>query len=361
MPFNADLLILARQSRGLSQSELANDCKLSQAMISKLEGRLVSEPSLEVLSKLADILNYPTEFFYEPDRLYGLPASVHAGAMYRRKASVTKKSREKLEAILNIRILHLKRLLRSIDLDFDLPLLELDPDEHTPDEIAAKVRQAWLIPKGPLHNLMEYVERAGCMVFLCDFDDLSVDGVTMRSPDLPPCIFLNKSLPGCRQRFTLAHELGHIIMHRIPTGEDMETEANKFASSLLMPADDIRPYVQGKLTISKLAQLKPLWLSSMSSILYRAGDIGAISAHQQKYLWIEMSKLGYKTREPSQIDIKVELPTNVTEIINLHTEDLEYTTSDMQYLLKSSNDDLYHIYGLGKNPNRPQLRLLDAV
>ncbi|MEC8124176.1 MAG: XRE family transcriptional regulator [Pseudomonadota bacterium] len=361
MPFNADLLILARQSRGLSQSELANDCKLSQAMISKLEGRLVSEPSLEVLSKLADILNYPTEFFYEPDRLYGLPASVHAGAMYRRKASVTKKSREKLEAILNIRILHLKRLLRSIDLDFDLPLLELDPDEHTPDEIAAKVRQAWLIPKGPLHNLMEYVERAGCMVFLCDFDDLSVDGVTMRSPDLPPCIFLNKSLPGCRQRFTLAHELGHIIMHRIPTGEDMETEANKFASSLLMPADDIRPYVQGKLTISKLAQLKPLWLSSMSSILYRAGDIGAISAHQQKYLWIEMSKLGYKTREPSQIDIKVELPTNVTEIINLHTEDLEYTTSDMQYLLKSSNDDLYHMYGLGKNPNRPQLRLLDAV
>ncbi|MEB6479401.1 hypothetical protein [Acinetobacter vivianii] len=77
-----------------------------------------------------------------------MPASVHAGAMYRRKASFTKKTREKLEAILNIRILHLRRVLRSIDLDFDLPLLELDPDEFTPEVIAAKVRQAWLIPKG---------------------------------------------------------------------------------------------------------------------------------------------------------------------------------------------------------------------
>ncbi len=361
MPFNADLLILARQSRGLSQSELAENCNLSQAMISKLEGRLVVDPSLDLLTKLSEFLNYPMDFFYEADRLYGLPPSVHAGPLYRRKASVTKKSREKLEAILNIRILHLKRLLRSIDLEFDLPLLDLDPDEYTPEEIASKVRQAWLIPKGPIHNLMDYVERAGCMVFLCDFHDISVDGVTMRSPDLPPCIFLNKNLPGCRQRFTLAHELGHIIMHRIPTGDDMETEANKFASCLLMPADDIRPYLQGKLSISKLAQLKPMWLSSMSSMLYRAGDIGAISQHQLKYLWIEMNKLGYKTREPTQLDVQVEIPKNVNEIISLHTYELQYSALDMQSLLKSSNDDLYQMYGIGKNPNRFKLKLVDAL
>lgn len=361
MPFNADLLILARQSRGMSQSELAENCKLSQAMISKLEGRLFPEPSLDVLNKLARTLNYPTDFFYEPDRWYGLPSSVHAGPLYRRKASVTKKSREKLEAILNIRILHLKRLLKSIDLEFDLPLLELDPDEYTPEEIASKVRQAWLIPKGPIHNLMEYIERAGCMVFLCDFDDLSVDGVTMRPPGLPPCIFLNKSLPGCRQRFTLAHELGHIIMHRIPTGDDMETEANKFASCLLMPADEIYPYLQGKLSISKLAQLKRMWLSSMSSLLYRAGEIEAISPHQLKYLRIEMNKFGYKTKEPVELDISPETPTNVVEIINLHIQDLEYSPVDMQFLLKSSNDDLYYMYGIGKNPNRPNLRVLDVL
>ncbi|MDQ8953464.1 ImmA/IrrE family metallo-endopeptidase [Acinetobacter rudis] len=361
MPFNADLLILARQSRGFSQSELAKECEISQAMISKLEGRLVADPSLDLLKKLSIFLKYPVDFFYEMDRIYGLPPSVHAGPLYRRKASVTKKSRDKLEAILNIRILHLKRLLRSIDLESDLPLLDLDPDEYTPEEIAEKVRQAWLIPKGPIHNLMDYIERAGCMVFLCDFDDLSVDGVTMRPPDLPPCIFLNKSLPGCRQRFTLAHELGHIIMHRIPTGDDMEDEANKFASCLLMPTDDIKPYLQGKLTLTRLAQLKPMWLSSMSSMLYRAGDIGAISQHQQKYLWIEMNKLGYKTKEPSQLDILAETPKNITEIINIHTQDLEYMPKDMQFLLKSCNDDLYYMYGIGTNPNKPKLKLVDAL
>lgn len=361
MPFNADLLILARQSRGLSQSELASNCSLSQAMISKLEGRLVNEPSLDVLSKLSQNLNYPTDFFYETDRIYGLPASVHAGAMYRKKTSVTKKSREQLEAILNIRILHLKRLLRSIDLDFDLPLFELDPDECDPEEIAGKLRQAWKIPKGPLHNLMEYVERAGCMVFLCDFDNLSVDGVTIRPSDLPPCIFLNKNLPGCRQRFTLAHELGHIIMHGIPTGDNMEEQADKFASALLMPKDDIKPYLQGKLTITRLAQLKPFWLCSMSSILYRAGSIEAVSPNSLKYLWIEMNKLGYKLREPSEIDIQREVPKNVDEVINIHVQELEYSLKDMQSLLKSSNDDLHYLYGLGKDPNRPTLRLLEAI
>lgn len=361
MPFNADLLILARQSRGLSQSELAENCNLSQAMISKLEGRLTSEPSLDLLEKLSKVLNYPTDFFYENDRLYGLPPSVHAGPLYRKKANVTKKSREKLEAILNIRILHLKRLLRSIDLEFDLPLLELDPDVYTPEEIAAKVRQAWLIPKGPIHNLMEYIERAGCMVFLCDFEDLSIDGVTMRLSELPPCIFLNKNLPGCRQRFTLAHELGHIIMHRYPTGDDMEIEANKFASCFLMPADDIRPYLYGKLTINKLAQLKPMWLSSMSSILYRAGDIGAISMHQQKYLWIEMNKFGYKTKEPVELDIQTEKPANVDEILNLHSQELDYSPEDMQFLLKLSSEDLYRMYAIGTNSRKPQLRILDPI
>lgn len=361
MPFNADLLVLARQSRGLSQTELADNCGLSQALISKLENHILAEPSLEVLNKLAVVLKFPNDFFYETDRIYGLPPSVHAGPMYRRKANVTKKSREKLEAILNMHIFHLRRLLRSIDLEFDLPLLELDPDEFSPEDIANKVRQTWLIPKGPLHNLMEYVERAGCMVYLCDFDDLSVDGVTMRPPGLPPCIFLNKNLPGCRQRFTLAHELGHIIMHRIPTGDDMETEANKFAACLLMPTDDIKPYLFGKLSIPRLAALKPMWKTSMTAILYRASDIGVISPHQQKHLWIEINKYGYRTREPIDLDIPLEIPSNVLEILNLHIDDLEFNLNDMQYLLKSSNDDLYNMYGIGNNPKKPHLKILGSA
>lgn len=359
MPFNAELLILARQSRGFSQSELADCCQLSQAMISKLENRLLREPSIDVLQKLSSILKYPTEFFYETDKVYGLPASVHSGALYRRKANVTKKSREKLEAILNLHIFHLRRLIKSIDLDCDLPLPEYDPDLYTPEEIAKKVRQSWLIPKGPIPNLIDYVERAGCMVFLCDFDDLAVDGVTMRDPNLPPCIFLNKNLPGCRQRFTLAHELGHVIMHRVPTGEDMENEANDFAGCLLLPTEDIKPFFAGgKLTLNKLGQLKLMWLSSMGAILYRANAIKAITPSQYKYLSIEMNKYGYKSKEPIGYNVMPETPTNIKEIINLHTQVLEYSIKDMEYLLKSTNDDLYHMYNIGVDSSRSKLKIV---
>src|SRR5690242_8504646 len=154
--------------------------------------------------------------------------------MDRKRASLGERALRQIHAEVNIRLIHVRRYLSAIDLTTDLPLPWIDVDEGGgPVGVARSIRKAWMIPDGPIGNLTEYCERAGIVVVWFDVD-APIDGVAIRVRDLPPCIFLNSRRPADRMRFSLAHELGHIIMHKVPTDE-METEANSFASELLVP------------------------------------------------------------------------------------------------------------------------------
>ncbi|WP_299736041.1 ImmA/IrrE family metallo-endopeptidase [uncultured Roseobacter sp.] len=335
--FNQDLLRIARQARGWSQSELSRRAQISQANISKLENGIIG-PSEDVISKLCDTLGFPNDFFLQNDRVIGLPMSVQ----YRKKASVGQKAIERLEAELNIRILHIRRLLDATELEPELALPRMEVDEYggNPEHIAELVRRTWLVPSGPIRDLVDWVERAGCIVVHCDFAALKVDGFTVQIPDMPPCIFLNRNQPSDRQRFSLAHELGHVVMHRVPSPE-MEDEANSFAASLLMPARDIRPLLAGKkLTIQRLASLKPVWRVSMAALLVRAKTLETITRNQSGYLWRQISSMGYRKSEPPELDFDIEQPSVLPEIIKLHLEDLGYDVSDLAKALHSSEDDL---------------------
>ncbi len=89
-------------------------------------------------------------------------------------------------------------------------------------------RRAWYLPSGPVSSMMECLERAGCIVMMCDMAEAKIDAASYQVPGLPPVIFVNDALSGDRLRFTLAHELGHLILHRYPKPE-MEREADTFA------------------------------------------------------------------------------------------------------------------------------------
>ena len=135
-------------------------------------------------------------------------------------------------------------------------------------------------------------------------------------------------------------------MHQVPSPE-MEDEANAFASALLMPARDIRPHLSGRrLTIQRLAALKPVWRVSMAALLYRAKEIGAITDNQSQYLWRQMSSMGYRRTEPPELDLKVETPTVLPEIVRLHLEELGYGVTDLAQALRSSEEDLRALHPL---------------
>lgn len=353
---NADLLRIARQARGLSQTGLSKQSGVSQANLSKLENGLIGH-STDVLDRIASALHFPRSLFFESYRVLGLPMSVHP--MYRKRARVGQRNLERLEAELNIRLLHIQRLLKSAEFEPELSLPELNIDDFDggPEQIAELVRRTWLVPTGPMKNLVGWVERAGCVVVHCDFAALSVDGVTISSADMPPCIFLNRNQPADRQRFSLAHELGHIVMHRVPSPA-MEDEANAFASALLMPAHEVRPYLSDRLTIQRLAALKPIWRVSMQALLYRAKAIGTINANQSQYLWRQISALGYKRSEPPELEFPAEEPEVLQEVIRVHLEDLSYQMDDLCSILHVFEEDFQKYYGLPRKPRKPSLRVV---
>ncbi|QHB72120.1 ImmA/IrrE family metallo-endopeptidase [Stenotrophomonas sp. 364] len=355
--FNKEILRTVRQARGKSQSQLAADARVSQAAVSKLEAGLITDPSDEVVDKLAAAVDFPKSIFFESDRSFGLPISLHGNAMYRRKASTGNRALEKLEADLNIRLMHIRRLLAAADIEAQLLLPALDPDEYDGDIelIAEMMRRTWGLPNGPLHNLTDHIERAGIVVIECDMSSIGVDGLTIRTLGAPPCIFIDSNAPGDRQRFTLAHELGHLVMHSVPSST-MEEEANQFASALLMPRRDIRPYLLDRITIQKLAALKPIWRVSMASLLMRCQSIGLVQPSQAQYLWRQMSAMGYRRAEPDSIAVAREPTKVLKEIVNLHLQELGYTAGELAKSLHMHPEELRLLYGV-EDQEKPVRRL----
>lgn len=356
--FNCALLLLARQYRERSQSEVAEAAGLNQGHYSRIENGLLPDgPSEDNVRRIAGALDFPPSFFYQPDGVVGLPLSVHP--MHRKKESVGERVLRKVHAELNLRLMHVRRMLAAVETKAELPLPWIDVDEGGgPREIARKIRTAWMLPPGPIANLTECAERAGIFVIWCQFD-APIDGVTMRLPDVPPCIFLNRNAPADRMRFSLAHEIGHVIMHRIPT-DDIEDEANTFAAELLVPARELtRDLIGSRLTLERLARLKSYWKVSMQFLLYQAGEIGCVTTNQSQYLWKQISRLGWRTREPAETEFAKEEPKLFPEIVTLHARDLGYDIQDFTGLLHMGAQDLRRFYGLfDPGDRRSHLRLV---
>ena len=354
--FNGDLLRTARNARGWSQTQLAKEARISQGKLSKLENKLTNYLTDEELSCLVNALEFPSSFFLEPDEILGLPLSVHP--MFRKRTSVGSRHLECLQAQLNLRLFHIRRLLQSVTIEADLQLPDMDVDDFdSPEQIAGLLRRTWGVPFGPFKNLVGWVERAGCLVVFGDFGTSAVDGVTLRCSGMPPCIFLNRNQPVDRSRYTLAHELGHIVMHRVPSLE-IEDEANAFASALLMPAEQIRAELSGRrITLSTLAALKPVWSVSMQALLVRATAIGVIDQSRSRYLWRQMSARGYRKREPVAL-YDQERPTVHPELIRVHIEDLGYSTEELCSLLHVFERDLRWMHPLPDSVRRQHMRLI---
>ncbi len=166
-------------------------------------------------------------------------------------------------------------------------------------------------------------------------------------------MLLNGAHPADRMRFTLAHELGHLVMHRFPN-EKMEEEANEFASSLLLPEADMREAFTGRrVTLPLLAALKPEWKVAMQALLYRAGKLGLVDANQSRYLWQKISANGWKTREPPELDFAREEPIVLPSIIQAHLGELGYSLPDLSKMLRLHESDIVAMYSAAKPKDEP--------
>ena len=351
------MLVLARESRGWTQKELSDSLGVTQSEISKMEGGL-RIPSPDLLKRLATELHYPVTFFYQTEPIYGAGLSE---LFHRKRQDIAVKTLAKIHARVNIRRIHLSRLLRAVDIP-ECKISRLDVEEsQTPiEDIARRVRANWNLPRGPVGNLSGAIEDAGGIITPCEFETQRVDAISQWIPPLPPMFFVNVNLPQDRLRFTLAHELGHIIMHQASHSNidpslnpRAEKEADLFSAEFLMPEREVRSDLHD-ISLARLAVLKPYWRVSMGALLKRASDLGMITPGRAKVLWIQYSAAGYRTREPIELDLKCESASLLQEVLYIHRDALGYSLKDMGKLLEALDDEIESMYF----PRKPTLRLV---
>jgi Zn-dependent peptidase ImmA (M78 family)/DNA-binding XRE family transcriptional regulator len=362
--FNPYMMMLARDARGLTQAELAKRLKLTQGTLSKYETGF-GEPPDELICAVSEVLHFPKDFFFEPGRPYGFPP-FH----YRKRKKLSSKVLGRIVAEMNIRRLHLSKLLVSFEMRSNSIIPEIDPDEYrgrgnqyiAPDDAARLVRESWMLPSGPIQNMVELIEENGGVVIPCDFGSDLIDAMSQRIDGLPVLFFVNVHSPADRLRHTLAHELGHMVLHTlsVKSDEEMEDEADTFAGAFLLPADEFRNQLR-RFDLRQVANLKGYWKVSMAAIAVRASRLNLITPYQSKMFWIEMGKLGYRHKEPNEPP--KETPKLLRQMVGFHINKLGYSTSEMARLLSLELVDFQAMYGpeamgLVADTGRPRLHVV---
>lgn len=294
--FNEEMMVMARESLCLTQIDLSKKTNLTQAAISKLEKNEFELKEENVLN-LANELDVTPSFFYlndiKPDNNF---------IFFYRKRKLSKKILKQVESKSKMICLHLKKMHETLGLR-TTKFSELSDSfkGKDPKEAAKHLRQLLNLDVVPINNLTSIIEDLGITVIELDFCGLPIDGYHVKCNSQMPVIFVNNKISGDRARFTLAHELGHLLLHEY-LDEDVEDEANTFASEFLIPIETIKPDLNG-LTIKKLIELKKEWKSSMQAILMEAKNTNVIPYNRYNFLWIQMSRLGFRKKEPVEVDI----------------------------------------------------------
>ncbi len=331
---NHKQLTFAREFRGYSQTELSSKIQgLSQSNLSKFEKGL-GVLSEELQKKIIDFLDFPDEFFNRKIN------STIENANYRKRATVSKAKILKFENKCKVIGYVVDELSEAIEWpDFTLSPLNVD-DGFSPEYIANYTRRILKVDANePIKNIYSLLESVGIILYEID-DDEKFDGVSFISDKGFPIIIVNKNFSNDRKRFTIAHELGHVLMHNennfpISSFRDKEKEANQFASEFLMPEKSIKNTLRN-LRLNDLGELKNYWLTSMSSIIRRAKDLKCLDENKYKYFLIEMSRNGYTKKEP--IEVYIDKPTCLKNAINIFKNDLAYSLEDFSNYTALPND-----------------------
>lgn len=199
-----------------------------------------------------------------------------------------------------------------------LPVFTGDPNnDEEIDEFAGDVRQAADVdPEGTVPNVTRAAERLGCVVLPMDHElgkhlgmSMHVDGVPVIRASRPSG---DGGIPGDRQRFTLAHEIGHLTIHSScpppETAEQakaIEKQAHRFAGALLLPGDafleDLEAQGRGRVTLATLAQMKERWGVSIKAMVVRLQNLHRIDADQARSLYKQISARSWNKHEPVEV------------------------------------------------------------
>jgi Zn-dependent peptidase ImmA (M78 family)/transcriptional regulator with XRE-family HTH domain len=319
-------LTVVRQARGAAwtQARLAKESGLSQGYLSKVENGQ-AEIDGESLAAVAAALQVPVDLLAVRDPHLGTGVScVHHR---RRRSRLTAGTARRVEGLTQLISLSAARLLQEVTPAPWMALPELPVERHDPAEAAQVVRaQAGLGHNEPVPDVIRLVEDFGIVVVRRDLGTDAQDGVSLRVPGRQPVIVVNTALSTDRQRFSVAHEAGHLVLHgwQVSTGEDLvEDEANHFARELLAPQAAVRPYLSGltERDFRPLISLKLHWGVSIAALIEIAKRSGTIDEGTHRAFRMRLNTLGWRLAEPGVLP--EENPQLIDTVVDTHLDTLQ--------------------------------------
>lgn len=290
--FDPERLVLARERRGLLSRELASRCDVSSQTVSNWEtGR--TDPG-EMVRRLAEVLEFQEDFFFRPplDRLpEGAPS-------FRARTKIA--ARQKRIALASGDLV--QELVAWLEERFELPEPRLlDLEGVKPGLAADVVRQEWLLGAKPIPNMIHLLESRGVLVFSLAQDCLELDAFSFWA-GRRPVVLLNTMKSAERSRFDAAHELYHLLAHPEETGKQEEKDADTFAGAFLMPEFDLLKRIPRAAGLMDLIRAKKRPGVSLAALVYRLNEIGVITPWQYRTLFRELSRRGFRKKEPNPME-----------------------------------------------------------
>lgn len=334
--FNGSNLRLARLYHELSLEQVAERVDKTRQYIQRLESG-ASVPTPDLTHKLASALQVSPDFFIDEQ-----PVVINEEIVHFRKRSSTRLA-TKLSTIAKAELF--KRLIDIFEYELNLPPVKFPQIKVSTQEdiekAAEQCRVEWGLGFGPIENMTRLAEKLGAFVTSFDFISDEVDALSV--PLNRPFIFRNtaKKSP-CRQRFDIAHEVAHLIIHGgVLTGDRItESQANRFASALLLPRTAMAKYfpkpIGGRIDWQGLSQFKLTWKVSKAAIIYRAHQLSLLSDAQYKTAFFGLKRKGEAIDEKEDCLIIHERPELFDKALLFIVNELGYDVDTIARKLKVS-------------------------
>lgn len=295
--FDPSRLTQARQACGWTKRHLAEQVDVTPTAIGQFEAG-VSRPRPALLGRLAHALDVTPAFFAA-----GRPrATVDAvNTHFRSLRSMRVYERDQAVAFAG----QVWELAHALEQHVHLPELDLPtPDEPADDDgppqsasdmpgrttladgrtraatAAMHLRRSWNLGDRPVAHLVRVLEAHGVLVALLPFSDaLRVDAFSTGATERPVIVLTAEKDDVYRHRFTAAHELGHLLLHRdaAPGDPTHEREADAFAAELLLPRARLARELPARLDMPRLQALQQTWGVSLEALLYRGRELAVYS------------------------------------------------------------------------------------